>query len=77
MAVVAGDRQPAARRDRTVKLPGWVGSLGIVVWVWYWDNTHETISRWHWKHPWLTLFVFTWIWSHLVLKRPRKVLVWW
>ncbi len=58
-------------------LPGWVGSLGIVLWVWYFDSNHQTISRWHWKHPYLTAFVFTWLWSHMVLKVPRKVLVFW
>lgn len=59
------------------ELPGWIGSLLIVAVVWYWDSHHQTISRWHWKHPLMTTFIFSWLWSHMVLKRPQRILIWW
>lgn len=58
-----------------MRLPGWVGALGIFAWVWYWDSHHETITEFFRRHPLLGVAVFTHLWSHIVLDKPRKVLI--
>lgn len=70
--------------DRNELVPGWIGALAIAVFVWMWDdNAHvlpnvprESITGFHWRHPYFTLGVWTLLWSHMVRQRPRKVLIW-
>lgn len=59
------------------KLPGWMGAVGIAAWVWYWDNNHEPISRFAWRHPPGTALVWSYLLLHLLFKIPKKVLIWW
>lgn len=56
------------------KIPGWVGALGIAIWVYYWDSRHETITSFFQRHPILGFLVFTWIWSHIVFNKPKRLL---
>lgn len=60
-----------------MKLPSEIGILGVVVWVWYWDNHHEPITRFFWKHPIIATIVWAELFSHMVFKHPRKILLWW
>lgn len=63
------------------KVPGWVGALLVSLVVWLWDDNRilssiprETITGWHHRHPYMTLLLWTNLWSHMVRGRPRKVL---
>lgn len=65
---------------------GWVG-LAIYVWLYDWlvpkHFNRPTLSRSLWEaleHPkkrWFVLFAWGWTTSHLLLKRPAKILLKW
>ncbi len=60
---------------------GWV-VLAVYVWLWDW-LAPETLSRSLWRglaHPkkrWLVLLCWGWVSSHLLLKKPSKILWKW
>lgn len=59
------------------------GWIGLAAYVFLWDMlAPETLSRAFWRalaHPkqrWVVLACWGWVTSHLILKRPAKIL-WW
>lgn len=65
-------------------ISGWVGAAIVAVVVWLWDDPRvgvryprQSITGAHWDRPKLALLIWSWLFSHIVLKRPKRVLIWW
>lgn len=63
---------------------GTIGWLILAAFVWLWDwLAKESLSAALWRglaNPrkrWLVVAAWGWVTSHLLLKRPAKILVWW
>lgn len=71
-------------RSPILLMQGGYGWIGLAIYILLWDRyAGETLSRAFWnslEHPvkrWPTLIAWGWVTSHLVLKRPTKLLVRW
>jgi hypothetical protein len=60
---------------------GWI-LLAIFVWAWDW-YAPESLTQAFWRgldnshsRPFV-LFGFVWVTSHLFLKKPQRILIWW
>ncbi len=65
-------------------LKGEHGWFILAVFVWLWDAyAPETLSRAFWRaleHPsrrWYVLVAWGWVTSHLLIKKPARILIWW
>ena len=60
---------------------GWV-LLVFYIWVWDWYGS-ETLSQGFWRglrHPearWVLIFAWGWVSSHLLFRKPEKILIRW
>lgn len=78
-----GGQVVRALRGLTVKR-GTLGWIGLVAYVSLWDSlASETLSRALWRglenpksRP-VVLFCWLWLTSHLLFRRPKKILVRW
>lgn len=66
-----------------MRLRGEHGWIGLAIYIYLWDRyAPETLSRAFWRaleHPTkrpLVLFAWAWVTSHLILKKPQRILYW-